>query len=132
VERAEALLVPEMRPQLWGAQVVARELLARNTPVTLISDNMMGTLFAHGEIAKLYFFYSSLADEGLRGICGSLLAVQLARLHGVPVELFSAAERNAATPDRDTATFLGKSICPANVAIRPVEMEIVPWRLIKN
>jgi methylthioribose-1-phosphate isomerase len=131
-EQAEALLVPEMRPELWGAQVVARELLARNAPVTLISDNMMGTLFAHGEIAKLFFFYSSLADEGPRGICGSLLAVQLARLHGVPIELASAVERNDATPDWDAATFLGKPICPANVMIRPLESEIVPWRLIKG
>jgi methylthioribose-1-phosphate isomerase len=49
-DRAESVLVPEMRPQLWGARVVARELLERNVPTTLISDNMMGTLFAHGEI----------------------------------------------------------------------------------
>jgi hypothetical protein len=112
--------------------VVARELLARNAPVTLISDNMMGTLFARGEIAKLFFFFSSLADEGPQGICGSLLAVQLARLHGVPIVLASAGERNYATPDWDAATFLGKSICPANVMIRPLESEIVPWRLIKG
>ena len=26
-EQAESVLVPEMRPELWGAQVVARELL---------------------------------------------------------------------------------------------------------
>ena len=76
-EQAESFLVPEMRPQLWGARVVARELLERNAPTTLISDNMMGTLFAQGEIRKLCFFYDSLAEAGPRGICGSLLAVQL-------------------------------------------------------
>ena len=80
-EQAASILVPEMRPQLWGAQVVARELLKRRAPTTLISDNVMGTLFAQGEIRKLYLFYENLAAEGPSGICGSLLAVQLARLH---------------------------------------------------
>ena len=58
--QAESLLVPEMRPELWGAHAVARELLKRNAPVTLISDNMMGTLFARGEIVKLGFFLQPL------------------------------------------------------------------------
>ena len=131
-ERAASLLVPEMRPELWGAHVVARELLTRELRVTLISDNMMGILFAQGEISKLCFFYSSLADHGPRGICGSLLAVQLARLHGVPIELFSAAEQNVATADWNVTTFLGRSICPENVMIRPLETEIVPWRFLKD
>ena len=81
-----------MRPELWGARVVAAELLERNAPTTLISDNMMGTLFAQGEIGKLCFFYDSLAAAGPQGICGSLLAVQLAHVHGVPIELFSGDE----------------------------------------
>ena len=88
-ERAESLLVPEMRPELWGARVVVAELLKRKAPTTVIADNMMGTLFAQGEIGKLCFFYDSLAAAGPQGICGSLSAVQLARLHGVPIELFS-------------------------------------------
>ena len=57
-EQAQSVLVPEMRPQLWGARVVARELLTRNTPATLISDNMMGTLVRPGpDSASLYLFY---------------------------------------------------------------------------
>jgi methylthioribose-1-phosphate isomerase len=98
-EHAESVLVPEMRPQLWGAQVVARRLVERNAPTTLISDNMMGTLFAQGEIRKLCLFYTTLGEAGPRGICGSLLAVQLARLHGVPIELFNGEERNDSTRD---------------------------------
>ncbi len=131
-EQAESILVPEMRPELWGIQVVARELRERNAPATVISDNMMGTLFAHGEIAKLCFFYDDLSEAGPRGICGSLLAVQLARLHGVPIELFGAAERNDTTLDSDVSTFMGKKICPAGVSIHPVEPEVVPWRLLKG
>ena len=63
-EQAESILVPEMRPQLWGAQVVARELIERHVPTTLISDNMMGTLFAQGEIRKLCLFYETYDGSG--------------------------------------------------------------------
>ncbi len=134
-ERAESILVPEMRPQLLGAQRVARELLERNAPTTLISDNMMGTLFAQGEIKKLCLFYNDFAEQGPIGICGSLLAVQLARLHGVAVELFSGAPLDSAvfiTTDRDASTFMGKPIRPAGVTLYPIEAEVVPWALFKS
>jgi methylthioribose-1-phosphate isomerase len=131
-EGAESVLIPEMRPHLWGAQVIAPELLRRNAPTTLISDNIMGTLFAQGEILKLCFFYDGLTEAGPKGICGSLLAVQLARLHGVLIELFSGEGRSDSTVDQDVSTFMGKKICPAGVAVRPVEAEIVPWALFKG
>jgi len=130
-EQAESILIPEMRPHLWGA-VVARALLERNAPTTLISDTIMGTLFAQGEIRKLCLFYDSLTEEGPKGICGSLLAVQLARLHGVLIELFSGAAQSDSTADKDVSTFMGKKICPAGVAVRPVEAEVVPWALFKS
>jgi methylthioribose-1-phosphate isomerase len=134
-EAAESILVPEMRPQLLGAQVVARELLERNAPTTLISDNMIGTLFAHGEIKKLCLFYNDFAEQGPIGICGSLLAVQLAHLHGVAVELFSGAPLDSSiflSTDRDASTFMGKPICPAGVTLYPIEAEVVPWALFKS
>jgi methylthioribose-1-phosphate isomerase len=131
-EHAESILVPEMRPQLFGAQVVARELLERNAPTTLISDNMMGTLFAHGEIKKLCLFYNDFAEQGPIGICGSLLAVQLAHLHGVAVELFSGAPLISSSTDQDASTFMGKAICPAGVALFPIGAEVVPWALFKS
>jgi methylthioribose-1-phosphate isomerase len=130
-ERAESVLVPEMRPQLWGAQVVARELLQRQIPVTLISDSMMGTLFAQGEIRKLCLFYDDLTETGPKAICGALLAAQLARQHGVPVELFSAATQPDVSRDRDVTTFLGRSICPPGVAARATGAEVIPWSLLK-
>jgi methylthioribose-1-phosphate isomerase len=131
-EQTESVLVPEMRPQLWGAQVIARELLSRNAPVTVISDNIMGTLFSQGEIRKLCLFYDDLTEAGPKAICGSLLAVQLARLHGVPIELFSGATKNDAASDQDGATFMGKRICPAGVQVPPVEAEVIPWALFKS
>jgi methylthioribose-1-phosphate isomerase len=131
-EKAESVLVPEMRPELWGAQAVAPALLERGAPVTLISDNIMGTLFAQGEIRKFCLFYQELTEAGPRGICGSLLAVQLARLHGVPIEIYGGAGELPATLDSDVSTFMGKRICPSGVTIRPVEPEVVPWALFKS
>ena len=131
-EGAESFLVSEMRPELWGARVVIAELLKRKAPTTVIADTMMGTLFAQGEIGKLCFFYDSLVAAGAQGICGSLLAVQLARLHGVPIELFSGDCHKESTPDSDVTTFLGEPICPAGVTVRAVESEVVPWALFKN
>lgn len=131
-EQADSVLVPEMRPQLWGAQIVAPELLERNVPATLISDNMMGTLFAHGEIRKLCLFYDTLTEAGPSGICGSLLAARLAHLHQVGVELFSAAEKRGATLDHDGSTFLGRSICPPGVNVLEVGAEVIPWAVLKT
>src|SRR5258706_2524168 len=131
-ERAESILVPEMRPQLWGAQVVARELLSHEVPTTLISDNIMGTLFAQGEIRKLCFFYNDLTEAGAQGICGSLLAVQLARLHGVAIELFAGEQPQENTLDLDVTTFMGKPTCPTGVTVHSIASEIVPWGLLKG
>ena len=131
-EQAHSVLVPEMRPQLWGARIVARELLSRNTPTTLISDNMMGTLFAQGEIRKLCLFYDGLSEQGPRGICGSLLAVHLARYHNVPIELLASEALDGAGADRDVSTFLGQKICPAGVSVHPLESEVLPWAIFKD
>jgi methylthioribose-1-phosphate isomerase len=131
VERCESFLVPEMRPGLFGARVVAPALLERHAPATLISDNIMGTLFAHGEVAKLCLFYESVTQAGPKGICGSLLAVRLARLHGVPIELLSGRAPRDAGMDQDVSTFMGKRICPEGVAVYKLEDEVVPWALFK-
>jgi methylthioribose-1-phosphate isomerase len=129
-EQADRILVPEMRPGLWGAQVVARELLRREAPTTLISDNMMGTLFAQRQIKQLYLFYSGLSEGGPSGICGSLLAAGLAHAHGVPIELLEAESAAPSSTDRDVSTFLGQNVIPAGVSVYPLEPEIVPWRLL--
>jgi methylthioribose-1-phosphate isomerase len=111
---------------------VVRELLSRSTPTTLISDNMMGTLFAQGAIRKLCLFYDGLSAEGPRGICGSLLAVRLARRHKVPIELLASETPEIAGEDRDVSTFLGQKICPMGVSVYPVESEVLPWAIFKD
>ncbi len=131
-EKCHTLLVPEMRPELWGAQRVTPELMRRDIPTILISDNMMGTFFAQGQIERLYLFYAELSEKGPVAICGSLLAALLARAHGVPVELLSSEETNLASLDRDISTFLGQRVISEGIAIHPVEREVVPWSLFEE
>lgn len=131
-EEAEAVLLPEMRPELWGAYLVARRLLEKNIPTTFISDNMMGTFFAQGRIQRLYLFYSELTEKGPVGLCGSLYATLLARAHEVPIELFASEETRESPLDRDISTFMGQKVVPEGVALYPVEKELLPWSLFKE
>jgi hypothetical protein len=121
-----------MRPELWGALGVARNLLKRNIPTSLISDNMMGTFFARGQVRRLYLFCEELTEKGPQGICGSLLTVLLSRAHGVPIELLNSGGVSRAPPDRDVSTFLGQRVCPDGVSCFPIERELVPWSLFKE
>ncbi len=127
---AESFLIPEMRPQLWGARVVAPELLKQKAAVTLISDNMMGALFAQGEVSRLCLCCDDISDQGLTGITGSLLAVHLARAHRVPVVLLQGDRELHAPVDRDVSTFLGQSVISSGVSIHPLRSETLPRSVV--
>jgi len=131
-EDAETVLLPEMRPELWGAHVVTQRLLEKKIPTTLISDNMMGTFFAQGQIQRLYLFYAELTDKGPVGLCGSLYTALLARAHKVPIELFASEEARRAPLDQDISTFMGQKIVPEGVALCPIEKELIPWSVFKE
>lgn len=128
-EGIRSILVPEMRPQLWGARLVARELARRNVLVTLISDNMMGTLFAQKQIRKLLIFHTGSAVSGLSAYCGSLLAAELASAHGVAIDVQESCKTLEAATDGDVGTFLGLKVAPAAACIYPLQEEIIPWEL---
>ena len=131
-EQADGMLVPEIRPQLWGTQEVARELIQRGIPTTLISDNMMGTFFAQEEIRRVYLFYHELDENGPVGICGSLLTARLAQVHGVPINLLGSGETRQQPLDETVATFMGQRVCPEEVVTYPIEKERIPWTLLKK
>ncbi len=131
-EQADGILVPEIRPQLWGAREVARELIQRGIPTTLISDNMMGTFFAQEEIRLVYLFYKELDEQGSVGICGSLLTAHLAHVHGIPIKLLGSGETRQQPLDETVATFMGERVCPEEVAVYPIEKERIPWSLLKK
>jgi hypothetical protein len=104
----------------------------RQVPATLISDNMMGTLFAQGQIQRLYLFYGELGEKGTSGICGSLLAARLARAHGISIELLESEPLKKPPADSDVSTFLEHKVIAAGVSVYPVEREFLPWELLKE
>ena len=93
---------------------------------------MMGTLFAQGQIVKLFLFHAGLTEPGPIANCGALFAAQLARTHGVTIELRESQMMAGPALDRDISTFLGEKVVPAGVFIHPVEKEIIPWRWCKE
>jgi methylthioribose-1-phosphate isomerase len=125
----KSILVPEMRPQLWGARVIALELARRNVPVTLISDNMMASLFAQKQINKLFLFHTEMTEAGPITDCGGLLAAQLASAHDVAIDLQPSCSPKEAMLDRDAGTFLGMKVIPESAAVYPLEREVIPWQL---
>jgi methylthioribose-1-phosphate isomerase len=130
-ERARTILVPEMRPTLRGIGI-ARELLVRELPTTLISDSMMGTFFARREIQKVCLFSSEREEEGPRAPCGALLTVRLARAHDVAVEFRPSEARAVSAVDADVSTFFGQRIPPPGIAIQPLRSEVIPWSLLNR
>lgn len=131
-EGAAGVLVPEMRPGLWGARVVAPALDEQNVPVTLIGDGMMGAFFAAGQICRLFIFYENETDAGPLSLCGSRLAARLARYHGVEVQILRGRNRDGAVLDRDVSTMLGRKVCPEGVHVPQLGAEIVPWSLLRK
>ncbi len=127
--RAQSIVVAEMRPELWGARIVASELLRRNLPATLVSDNMMGTLFAQGQIGKVFLFHRGLTESGPNGYTGALLAAELARIHGVELELQPSTSNLGAPLDSDVSTLLGERVVPQRVPIHRLEPEVVSWEM---
>jgi methylthioribose-1-phosphate isomerase len=130
-DKAAAIMVPEMRPELWGARLVARRLVQDRLPVTLIADDMMGTFFAQGKISRLLLFYSEVTEPGIHGACGSLLAARLARAHGVRIQLNPAEQVKERPEDPDVTTFLGERVAPTGVEALRVKEEVMPWDLLR-
>ena len=131
-ERAQAVLVPEMRPGLWGARVVAHQLLERRISTTVVSDNMMGIFFARGQIRRVLLFCSDLGKSGPAGICGLLLTALLAHAHKVPMELLAADDATRLPLDTDVTTFLGQKVSPQGVSAHPVSHDVVPWHFFHS
>jgi hypothetical protein len=92
---------------------------------------MMGTLFAQDQIKKLLLFHTALTADGPSAYCGGLLAAQLARAHGITIDLQESCNSTPPMSDQDVATFLGAKVIPGGVSIYPLEKEIIPWELCR-
>jgi methylthioribose-1-phosphate isomerase len=130
--QADSILIPEMRPGLWGVRVLARALLEQGLPVTVVADNMIGTFLRQQAVSVLCLFYDVLSSEGAVGPCGFLFAAILAAAHDVPLELQKGAAAAGAQLDKDASTFMGQRVAPEGVLVAAVESEVVPWSMLNR
>jgi len=75
----------ETRPFLQGARLTAWEMVQKNIPVTLITDNRSGHLMATGQIDAVVVGTDRVAANGdVANKIGTYIVVVLARRHNIP------------------------------------------------
>ena len=79
------VIADETRPVLQGARLTAWELMQDQIPVTLITDNMAGTLMRQGKIHLCVVGADRIAANGdVANKIGTYSVAVLARAHGIP------------------------------------------------
>jgi len=133
----------ETRPLLQGARLTTWELMKDGIPVTLICDNMAGTLMRQGEIDVCLVGADRIAANGdAANKIGTYTVAVLARRHGLPFYVaapFSSIDLTLATGDqipieeRDPAeitTPRGMRWAPEGVVVRNPAFDVTPGTLI--
>jgi len=139
-----SVLAGETRPVLQGARLTAWELMQDKIPVTLITDNMAGSLMKQGRIHLCIVGADRIAANGdVANKIGTYSVAVLARAHNIP--FYVAAPHSTidlATPSGDqipieqrnpnevTALHGGPSIAPAGVAVLNPAFDVTPAALI--
>jgi methylthioribose-1-phosphate isomerase len=79
------VVADETRPVLQGARLTAWELMQDQIPVTLITDNMAGSLMRQGKIQVCIVGADRIAANGdVANKIGTYSVAVLARAHGIP------------------------------------------------
>jgi methylthioribose-1-phosphate isomerase len=133
----------ETRPVLQGARLTAWELQQYAIPATLITDNMVGSLMARGEVDRVIVGADRVVRNGdVANKIGTYTLAVLAHAHGVPfVVAAPTSTLDLATPDGATVPIearaaeevthiAGVRIAPEGVAVRNPAFDVTPHRLI--
>ncbi len=79
------VIADETRPVLQGARLTAWELMQDHIPVTLITDNMAGSLMRQGKIQLCVVGADRIAANGdVANKIGTYSVAVLAKAHGIP------------------------------------------------
>ena len=79
------VLADETRPMLQGARLTAWELMQDGIPVTLITDNMAGSIMRQGKIQVCLVGADRIAANGdVANKIGTYSVAVLAKLHNIP------------------------------------------------
>ncbi len=138
------VIADETRPVLQGARLTAWELMQDKIPVTLITDNMAGSLMRQGLIHLCVVGADRIAANGdVANKIGTYSVAVLARAHHIPFYVAAPYSTiDLATPSGDhitieqrhpeevTSIFNGPMIAPKGVTVFNPAFDVTPAELI--
>ena len=138
------VIADETRPVLQGARLTAWELMQDKIPVTLITDNMAGTLMRQGKIDLCVVGADRIAANGdVANKIGTYSVAVLARAHDIPfyvaapystIDLATASGDDIPIEQRSsgevTAIHGSHPVAPEGVDVFNPAFDITPARLI--
>jgi methylthioribose-1-phosphate isomerase len=133
----------ETRPFLQGSRLTAWELRKDRIPVTIIADNMAGTILRAGEVSCVIVGTDRTAANGdVANKIGTYPLAVLARRHNVPFYVaapLSSIDLECASGEkipieqrspRELLEFGGKPIAPKGVEVRNPAFDVTPAELV--
>ena len=138
------VIADETRPVLQGARLTAWELMQDHIPVTLITDNMAGTLMRQGKIHLCIVGADRIAANGdVANKIGTYSVAVLAKAHNIPfyvaapystIDLKTASGADIPIEQRNPAevtTIHGSHpVAPDGVAVYNPAFDVTPAELI--
>ena len=141
--REVEVFAPETRPYLQGARLTAWELMADGIPVTLVTDGMVGSLLAAGDMDAVAVGADRIAANGdAANKIGTYQAAVLAKEHGVPFLVaapFSSVDLETPTGaeipieergPEEVVEIAGRRIAPEGVPVWNPAFDVTPARYI--
>lgn len=138
------VIADETRPVLQGARLTAWELMQDQIPVTLITDNMAGSLMRQGKIHLCVVGADRIAANGdVANKIGTYSVAVLAKAHGIPFYVaapYSTIDLKTKTgadipieqrnPLEVTTIHGSHPVAPAGVAVYNPAFDVTPAELI--
>ena len=138
------VIADETRPVLQGARLTAWELMQDKIPVTLITDNMAGSLMRQGKIQICVVGADRIAANGdVANKIGTYSVAVLARAHGIPfyvaapystIDLATKTGADIPIEERNplevTSIHGSHPVAPAGVAVYNPAFDVTPADLI--
>ena len=138
------VIADETRPVLQGARLTAWELMQDKIPVTLITDNMAGSLMRQGKIQVCVVGADRVAANGdVANKIGTYSVAVLARAHGIPfyvaapystIDLATKTGADIPIEERNplevTSIHGSHPVAPAGVAVYNPAFDVTPADLI--
>lgn len=138
------VIADETRPVLQGARLTAWELMQDRIPVTLITDNMAGSLMRQGKIHLCVVGADRIAANGdVANKIGTYSVAVLARAHGIPfyvaapystIDLTTKSGADISIEERNplevTSIHGSHPVAPTGVPVYNPAFDVTPAELI--